>query len=235
SLFAVKRFREPEEERRPWKIWLFDIFKQILSAVLIHTFNVFLTNYTEDDSCSLYLINFLLDTTLGLLLTWLGVKVVSWIVHRKNCKYLVFGEYGDPPQLAAVFYQCCLYLLITGLGKAVISLVVFIPGLTKLQQILLDYIPNPQLELFLVMGVVPLVVNIIMFWIVDSWIMRKNKQKDTLNINGSTETPQAKWTEESQALLSPDMDFNESESDGDTLGLQGRNQKMKQPIYQVVI
>lgn len=31
------------------------------------------------------------------------------------------------------------------------------------------------------------------------------------------------------------MDFEQSESDQDTLGLQGTNQKMKQPSYQVVI
>jgi len=38
----------------------------------------------------------------------------------------------------------------------------------------------------------------VMFWVVDSLIMRKYKQKDTLNINGSTETPQARRSEESQ-------------------------------------
>lgn len=37
-----------------------------------------------------------------------------------------------------------------------------------------------------------------MFWVVDSLIMRKYKQKDTLDINGSTETPRARRTEESQ-------------------------------------
>lgn len=37
-----------------------------------------------------------------------------------------------------------------------------------------------------------------MFWVVDSLIMRKYKKKDTLDINGSTETPRARRTEESQ-------------------------------------
>jgi len=37
-----------------------------------------------------------------------------------------------------------------------------------------------------------------MFWVVDSLIMRKYKQKDTLDINGSIETPRARRTEESQ-------------------------------------
>ncbi|NXT02960.1 STIMA regulator, partial [Jacana jacana] len=89
-----KRRLEPKEKRRPWMTWCFDTLKQGLSAMLIHIVNIFLSNYTEEDSCSFYLINFILDATLGMLLIWLGVKVVSWVVHRKNCKDLVFGEYG---------------------------------------------------------------------------------------------------------------------------------------------
>lgn len=48
----------------------------------------------EFSSALSYLINFLLDATLGMLLIWLGVKVVSWVVQRQKYTYLVFGEYG---------------------------------------------------------------------------------------------------------------------------------------------
>ncbi|KFV93338.1 Transmembrane protein 110, partial [Eurypyga helias] len=142
---------------------------------------------------------------------------------------------GDPPQAAAWIGQCVLYLLIMVFEKTVIILVLLIPGWTKLQQILLSYIPNPQVELVLVMLVVPFIGNAIMFWVVDCLIMRKYKQKDPLDMNGSIKTPWARKTEESQVLLSPEMDFDQSESDQDISGLQGRNQKMKQPSYQVVI
>ncbi|XP_068257537.1 store-operated calcium entry regulator STIMATE-like isoform X2 [Nyctibius grandis] len=207
STLMLKRFKEPKEERRPWRIWFYDTSKQAIGALFIHFANVFLSDLTEEDPCSLYLINFLLDATLGMLLIWLGVKVVSWIVQHKKYTYLVFGEYGDPPQAAAWIGQCILYLLIMVFEKTVISLVLLIPGWTKA----------------------------IMFWVVDSLIMRKYKQKDTLDINRSIETPRIRKTEESQVLLSPDMDFDQSESDQDISGLQGTNQKMKQPSYQVVI
>ncbi|XP_033919312.1 store-operated calcium entry regulator STIMATE-like isoform X3 [Melopsittacus undulatus] len=235
STLMLKRFKEPKAERRPWRIWFYDASKQAIGSLFIHFANVFLSDLTEEDPCSLYLINFILDATLGMLLIWLGVKVVSWIVQHKKYTYLVFGEYGDPPQAAAWIGQCALYLLIMVFEKAVISLVLLIPGWTKLQQILLGYIPNPQLELILVMLIVPFIVNAIMFWVVDSLIMKKYKQKDTIDINGSIETPHARRTEESQVLLSPDMDFDQSESDQDVSVLQGTNQKMKQPSYQVVI
>ncbi|KAM6321048.1 LOW QUALITY PROTEIN: store-operated calcium entry regulator STIMATE-like [Aegotheles albertisi] len=271
STLMLKRFKEPKEERRPWRIWFYDTSKQAIGALFIHFANVFLSDLTEEDPCSLYLINFILDATLGMLLIWLGVKVISWIVQRKKYTYLVFGEYGDPPQAAAWIGQCILYLLIMVFEKTVISLVLLVPGWTKLQQILLGYIPNPQLELILVMLVVPFIVNAIMFWVVDSLIMRKYKQKDTLDISGFIESPLARteesqmvWLEDasqwlclhranapgwgqplsskqpvgsfkSEVLLSPDMDFDQSESDQDVSVLQGTNQKMKQPSYQVVI
>ncbi|XP_021240362.1 store-operated calcium entry regulator STIMATE-like [Numida meleagris] len=234
SVLMIKRCKEPKEERRPWRIWLYDTSKQAIGAIVIHFANIFLSDLTGKDPCSLYLINFILDATLGMLLIWLGVKVVSWVVQRQKYTYLVFGEYGDPPQAAAWVCQCILYVLIMLVEKTLIIFVLLIPSWKKLQQILLSYIPDPQVELVLVMFAVPLIVNTIMLWVVDSLIMRKYKQKDTLDINGSTETPHAR-SEESQVLLSPDMDFDQSESDQDISGLQGTNQKMKQPSYHVVI
>ncbi|KAE8616629.1 hypothetical protein XENTR_v10008847 [Xenopus tropicalis] len=160
STLMLKRFREPKEERRPWKIWFYDTSKQAIGALFIHFTNVFLSDLTEEDPCSLYLMNFLLDATLGMLVIWICVKIVSATVERQQYTLLVFGEYGDPPQAAAWLGQCCLYLLIMIFEKTIITLFLLIPGWTKLQAILLNYIPNPQLELVLVMLVVPFIVNV---------------------------------------------------------------------------
>uniref|UniRef100_A0A674F7Q6 Transmembrane protein 110, like n=1 Tax=Salmo trutta TaxID=8032 RepID=A0A674F7Q6_SALTR len=144
----------------PWRIWFYDMSKQAIDAPFIHFANVFLSNLTEMDPCSLYLINFLLDATLGVLVIWAGVKVVSRIVEYKQFTLLTFGEYGDPPQAAAWLGQCGVYLLIMVLEKSVVSLVLLIPGWTNLQSVLLDYIPNPQVDLVLVMLIVPVIVNV---------------------------------------------------------------------------
>ncbi|XP_064864293.1 store-operated calcium entry regulator STIMATE-like isoform X2 [Oncorhynchus nerka] len=178
STLMVKRFREPVGIRRPWRIWFYDTSKQAIGALFIHFANVFLSNLTELDPCSLYLINFLLDATLGMLVIWAGVKVVSRIVEYKQFALLTFGEYGDPPQAAAWLGQCGVYLLIMVLEKSLVSLVLLIPGWTNLQSVLLDYIPNPQVDLVLVMLIVPVIVNSIMFWVVDSLMMRKYKSLD---------------------------------------------------------
>uniref|UniRef100_A0A674F6M0 Transmembrane protein 110, like n=1 Tax=Salmo trutta TaxID=8032 RepID=A0A674F6M0_SALTR len=136
----------------------YDMSKQAIDAPFIHFANVFLSNLTEMDPCSLYLINFLLDATLGVLVIWAGVKVVSRIVEYKQFTLLTFGEYGDPPQAAAWLGQCGVYLLIMVLEKSVVSLVLLIPGWTN--SVLLDYIPNPQVDLVLVMLIVPVIVNV---------------------------------------------------------------------------
>ncbi|XP_061494278.1 store-operated calcium entry regulator STIMATE-like [Rhineura floridana] len=215
STLMLKRFKEPKGERRPWRIWFYDTSKQAIGALFIHFANVFLSDLTEEDPCSLYLMNFILDATLGMLLIWFGVKVVSWVVEGRKCTHLVFGEYGDPPQATAWIGQCILYLLIMVFEKSTVGLVLLIPGWTKLQEILLDYIPDPQLELVLVMLVVPFIVNAVMFWVVDSLIMKKHKQKESLEISSVMEISRAARDEEHQVLLCPAVDFDHSGSDQD--------------------
>lgn len=39
--------------------------------------------------------NFLLDATLGMLVIWVAVKLVSRLVEHKQWTLLSFGEYGE--------------------------------------------------------------------------------------------------------------------------------------------
>lgn len=180
STLMLKRFREPVGIRRPWKIWIFDTSKQAIGALFMHFANIFLSSLTSEDPCSLYLLNFLLDATLGMLVIWVGVKVVSKLVEYRELTLLKFGEYGDPPRVVAWLAQCSVYLLIIAVEKSVVTLVLFIPGWTNLEEVVLDYIPNPQLELAIVMLIVPFIVNSIMFWVVDSLTMRKYNKMTSL-------------------------------------------------------
>ncbi|KAG8138462.1 hypothetical protein E2320_004355 [Naja naja] len=79
---------------------------------------------------------------------------------------------GDPPQAAAWIGQCFLYLLIVIFEKTAVGLVLLIPGWTK--EILLDYIPSPQLELVLVILVVPFIVNVLLHPTLDFDSSRSN-------------------------------------------------------------
>ncbi|XP_061618769.1 transmembrane protein 110, like [Phyllopteryx taeniolatus] len=215
STLMLKRFREPAGIRRPWRIWFFDTSKQAIGALFIHFANVFLSTLTKEDPCSLYLMNFLLDATVGMLVIWLGVTLVSRVVEYKQWTQLTFGEYGDPPQAAAWLGQCGTYLLIMVLEKGAISLVLLVPGWSKLQEVLLGYIANPQLELALVMLIVPFIVNSVMFWVVDSLTMRK--LKNTKSPGDSCDASPKKadaspWAvnDESRVLLTAETDTDEA-------------------------
>lgn len=49
--------------------------------------------------------NFLLDATLGMLVIWLAVKLVSRLVEYKQWTLLRFGEYGERENLSFSFFQ----------------------------------------------------------------------------------------------------------------------------------
>ncbi|XP_019753155.1 transmembrane protein 110, like isoform X2 [Hippocampus comes] len=218
STLMLKRFHEPAGIRRPWRIWFFDTSKQAIGALFIHFANVFLSTLTKEDPCSLYLMNFLLDATMGMLVIWLGVKLVAKVVEYNQWTLFTFGEYGDPPQAAAWLGQCGTYLLIMVLEKGAISLVLLVPGWSKLQEVLLGYIANPQLELVLVMLIVPFIVNSVMFWVVDSLTMRKLKTTKSLD-DSCDVTPEkgdaSPWAvdEESRVLLTVETDTDEGEEE----------------------
>jgi hypothetical protein len=42
-----------------------------------------------------YFISFLLDSTLGLLIIYLGIQVCQFIAWNRNYTSLIFGDYGE--------------------------------------------------------------------------------------------------------------------------------------------
>ncbi|KAM8884482.1 transmembrane protein 110, like [Synchiropus picturatus] len=234
STLMLKRFREPAGIRRPWRIWLFDTSKQAIGALFIHFANVFLSTLTKEDPCSLYLMNFLLDATLGMLVIWIAVKLLSKLIECKQWMLLTFGEYGDPPRAAAWLGQCGIYLLIMVLEKSVVSLALLIPGWSKLQEVLLSYISDPQLELVLVMLIVPFIVNSIMFWVVDSLMMRKYKTMKSLDdsCDSAVKVEPPPWGngDESEVLLTVETDEASDEEEPSDVDLLPHIQYSEAPV-----
>lgn len=220
SILMLKRFREPKHERRPWKIWFLDTSKQAIGMLFIHFANVYLSDLTEQDPCSLYLINFLLDASLGMLIIYAGVRAVSAVVEWRQWDSLRFGEYGEPVQCTAWLGQCVLYILIMMFEKVLIMLVLLIPQWKELA--VLNPIHNPELELAIVMLIVPFFVNALMFWVVDNFLMKKHRTKAKLEEreedsrgNGKVRYRRAMSHDdsESEILFSADDEMDESEED----------------------
>ncbi|KAF5904523.1 store-operated calcium entry regulator STIMATE-like isoform X1 [Clarias magur] len=230
STLMLKRFREPKHERRPWRIWFLDTSKQAIGMLFIHFANVYLSDLTEEDPCSLYLINFLLDASLGMLVIYGGVKAVSAVVEWNQWDSLRFGEYGEPVQCTAWAGQCALYIFIMMFEKVVIILVVLILQWKKLA--MLNPITNPQLELALVMLIVPFFVNALMFWVVDNFLMKKGRTKAKLEEREVGDDPRGSSKvryrralshdeSESEILFSADDEMEDSDGDEDVRRLTG--------------
>ncbi|KAM3878571.1 store-operated calcium entry regulator STIMATE [Diretmus argenteus] len=220
STLMLKRFREPKHERRPWRIWFLDTSKQAIGMLFIHFANVYLSDLTEEDPCSLYLINFLLDASLGMLLIYAGVRAVSAIVEWRQWESLRFGEYGEPVQCTAWVGQCALYILIMMFEKVLIMLVLLMPQWKKLA--LLNPIENPDLELAIVMLIVPFFINALMFWVVDNFLMKKHRTKAKLEEREEDSRGNSKVRyrralshddSESEILFSADDEMDDSDDD----------------------
>ena len=72
SVLIVKRY--VEKPRRPWKIWFYDILKQIISSLFLHLFNLVISAILSDDdndadACVWYFVTVVLDCTLGAFLS----------------------------------------------------------------------------------------------------------------------------------------------------------------------
>ncbi|XP_053577182.1 store-operated calcium entry regulator STIMATE [Bombina bombina] len=223
SILMLKRFREPKHERRPWRIWFLDTSKQAIGMLFMHFANIYLSDLTGEDPCSLYLINFLLDATLGMLIIYVGVRLVSCVVEWRQWESLRFGEYGDPLQCKAWVGQCALYILIVTFEKIAIVFILLIPGLKEVAKLNMQ---NRDLELAIVMLIVPFFVNALMFWVVDNFLMKKGKRKaKSEEKTGSPDSRNGKQVRyrraasyeesESEILISADDEMEESEGEED--------------------
>ncbi|XP_064633872.1 store-operated calcium entry regulator STIMATE-like [Lineus longissimus] len=182
----VKRFCEPKPSRRPWRIWFYDTSKQALGAAVIHFANVFLADVFQGDPCTWYVVSFLLDSTIGLLVIYIGLKIAQLVVLKKGYDTLRFGEYGSPPQCNAWIGQCALYILVMIIEKILMTCLVQFNFWKEVRNFMMSPIKDPHLELIIVMFIVPLIVNAIIFWVVDNFLMRKGRGVTRSMSNGDS-------------------------------------------------
>lgn len=100
SFYLVKR--QQENPRRPWLIFILvdftqDASKQGFSALLSHVLNIVFTitvsKRLDDDPCVWYLINLMIESTLGLLLSYCLLMMVEFVSEEFNWEFLISGHY----------------------------------------------------------------------------------------------------------------------------------------------
>ncbi|XP_046389137.1 store-operated calcium entry regulator STIMATE-like [Ischnura elegans] len=173
TCLILKRFCEPRYERRPWLIWFYDTSKQGMGAMVIHMANVFLANKFRGDPCTWYIISFLLDSSIGLLILYIGIRFSQYLAKTKRWDAINFGEYGKPPSVNAWLAQCCLYVLLMLVVKVVVTLLIRLDFWDSVRDFILSPIQNPRVELAVVVLVIPFFVNALMFWVTDNFLMHR--------------------------------------------------------------
>ncbi|PSN49354.1 hypothetical protein C0J52_04269 [Blattella germanica] len=177
TCLILKRFCEPRYERRPWLIWFYDTSKQGMGALVIHLANVYLATTFQGDPCTWYIINFLLDSSIGLGIIYIGIRFSQFLSRLKEWEAINFGEYGKPPSVNAWLVQCCLYVVLMVIVKMCITLLIQLNFWDDVSLFLLSLIANPKVEVVMVMLIIPFFINALMFWVTDNFLMRRRSSR----------------------------------------------------------
>ncbi|KAK0491439.1 vacuolar membrane protein-domain-containing protein [Armillaria novae-zelandiae] len=177
--------RHREKPKRPWRIWLFDVSKQIVGQMFVHGVNVFVSDIvshnSDENACVFYFFNILVDTTLGVGLLYIILRVLTHLfVENLHLKGFESGIYGTPPSVQFWGKQAALYVVaLTTMKLLVIALLAFFPGLFIIGAWLLSWTrtgDGDALQVIFTMGLFPILMNILQFWLIDSIVKASNEQ-----------------------------------------------------------
>lgn len=184
----VKRLQE--KPRRKFLTWFLDVSKQAFGACYAHVLNMIISaiiagnvigGQTLDDECAWYAINYVIDTTLGLVITIVFLDWLEKIATYFNWTSLKnSGVYVGREGLFHWAMQMIAWVIILTLVKVIICVVMWLTSapLAYIGAILFAPLQsNIRFELLFVMIFFPGVLNIIYFWITDSYLKASGHQE----------------------------------------------------------
>ena len=178
SLYVKWRFGD----HRGFNEWSLDATKQGSAALGAHIVNlvvaILLSRVAKSkDECAAYLVNFLFNIMASFPLVWIALRASKHFARRLDLESLMNrGFYGDPFRWSFFFAQCAEWTLILCSAKilAALPLFVFSQATVDLGNwILRPLHASPQVELFIVMVIVPCFLNVIQVLVFDNFIRRK--------------------------------------------------------------
>lgn len=193
SSLIVKRYYEVN--RRNWKVWVFDVSKQLFGALGVHVFNVILSiikskadllvmfKNNDDDPCNWYFLTIMFDCTIGVYIFWLMFRLVNYIcVKYFQVTEITSGEYGDVdrPSVVAYLKQLGIYFVSLMITKVILYFCINVFAAQLLwvtEHILLGWLDDypGEFEIVVVMFIVPIIMNVLQLVLVDNII--KNRWK----------------------------------------------------------
>ncbi|EIW61555.1 uncharacterized protein TRAVEDRAFT_118048 [Trametes versicolor FP-101664 SS1] len=167
--------RHRESPKRPWRIWIFDVSKQVIGQMFVHGVNVLISDVvahvSSGNACVLYFLNILLDTTFGVGIIYLVLHVTTYLFTVKcHLKGFETGVYGTPPRITYWLRQSAVYVFaLTTMKLLVVALFAALPIIFDAAEWLLTFLgPSDAAQVIFTMGLFPIMMNVIQFWLIDS-------------------------------------------------------------------
>ncbi|EJS41400.1 YPL162C [Saccharomyces arboricola H-6] len=189
--------RNYEHPRRKMIVWSYDIGKQIIGSLGIHFLNLGISilkrrrkllfsagtsGDDDEDQCDWYFLNLLLDTTVGIPILWLCLYVIESVLKSLHIQNIESGNYFPSktirnrprtPLFSAFLKQ--LHIFIIGLGVMKVCVFLILNYLEDWAYWFADLILGwsdswPNLQVFLVMFVFPILLNCFQYFCVDNVI-----------------------------------------------------------------
>jgi len=226
ACLILKRFCEPKRRRRSWLTWFYDTSKQGVGSTIIHFANIYLATLFQGDPCTWYLVSFLLDSSVGLLVIYAGIRSTLFFAEKYKLKLLFFGEYGSPPSARAWAAQTGVYMGIMITEKILITLLVQLKFWDQVRDLILLPIKDPKVATIIVLLVIPFFVNVLMFWVTDNFLMKKpsKRSKRAIKYQRVAGQPNSEpGAEDSDILLSGDEDLLDSTDEASSSVLAFKN------------
>ena len=120
---------------------------------------------------------------------------MQWLVRgvsrRKKCSgrgacnvWFIYFSQARSIYNAQIFLPKNIVRPIEAIEKVVCLLILYLPYFQRVQINWFYWLHNPKIELFLSMLVIPLVINIFIFWMTDNFLMMEDKTKYKVLIEG---------------------------------------------------
>lgn len=185
--------RQCEHPKRSIRIWLLDISKQGISTFLLHFLNLFLavtiSKENDEDACVWYMNNILLDTTFGVFVQWILVRLLEVIARRLQVDTLISGcyfainakEFSDATIDYSIWSrQMGIWCLISSLMKCLnyCLMNIFTSFFRTFgTSILQSMQASPKFELIFVMIIIPFITSVTQYWITDNFLKESDESR----------------------------------------------------------
>ncbi|EEH38092.1 hypothetical protein PAAG_01013 [Paracoccidioides lutzii Pb01] len=192
ALLALVYKRWRERPQRPIKVWAFDVSKQVFGSAMLHLANLLASMFSagqipvtatyQPNPCSYYLLNLGIDTTLGIPILILILRVLNraalFTPLANPPESIQSGNYGSPPRATWWFKQSMIYFVgLLCMKTCVIILIHMLPFIVKVGDWALRWTEgNTAVQIFFVMLLFPVIMNAVQYYIIDIFIKKPSEK-----------------------------------------------------------